>query len=92
MENKYAELENRFDCACKEVVEKLSETYKSDYKAQGPEKLTAFLDLIQRKFDDAETLFIKENKLAADADALHAIKAIAKTYARKCIDDYGRVS
>lgn len=92
MENKYADLENRFDCACKDAVTKLSEAYKSDYQAGGPGKLSAFLELIQQEFDAVESKFIGENNIMGDQGALHAVRTIAKAYAKKCVEDYGKVS
>jgi len=92
MENKYAELENSFDCACKDVVKKLSEVYKSDYQMGGPGKLNTFLDLIQQEFDAVETKFVGENNLSSDSEALHAVRSIAKAYAKRCVEDYGKVA
>ncbi len=92
MEIDYDDLGNRFDCACKDVVEKLSVSYAADYKGKGPDQLSAFLELIQREYDAAEALFIRENKLTSDPRALQDIKAIAKSYARKCVEDYARVA
>lgn len=88
----YSELENNFDCACQDAVNSLSSQYKSDYQPGGPGKLSAFLDLIQRRFDEVELAFIRNNALAEDAEALKRIRAIAKMYAKRCVDDYGRIS
>ncbi|MEL1242625.1 hypothetical protein AAEO56_00010 [Flavobacterium sp. DGU11] len=92
MEIDYTDIENRFDCACKDVVTNLSSMYKSDYQSHGPEKLLTFFELIQKEFDAVEMLFIRENKVSSDPGALHAIRAIAKTYAKRCIDDYGKIA
>ncbi|MCW4470861.1 hypothetical protein OGH69_17975 [Flavobacterium sp. MFBS3-15] len=92
MELDYEDLGKRFDCACGDVIEKLSTVYATDYKGAGPEKLSAFLELIQKEFDAAETTFIRDNKIGSDARALQDIKAIAKSYARKCLSDYSKVA
>ena len=88
----YEDIEKRFDCACKNAVNELSNQYKSVYLEGGPGKLTAFLELIQLQFDQVEATFVRENELHANPEALKRIKAIAKGYARNCLDEYGRIS
>lgn len=92
METDYDNLGDRFDCACKDAVEKLSDMYKSDYKSGGPEKLSAFFELIQKEFDSVESKFIRDNKIETNPQALQQIRSIAKVYAKRCIEDYGKVS
>jgi hypothetical protein len=92
METDYDDLGSRFDCACKDAVNRLSIRYKSDYRSGGPEKLSAFFELIQKEFDAVESAFIRENKIETDARALQAIRSIARSYAKSCIDDYGKFS
>ncbi len=87
----YEELETEFDCACQDVVKELSVQYQSEYQSGGPGKLTAFLELIQQEFDKVETGFIRKFSLSEDLEALRRIRAIAKAFARKCVEDYGRV-
>jgi hypothetical protein len=88
----YEELESRFDCACKEAVTDLSTQYKTNYQSGGPGKLGVFLELIQTQFDSVETKFVNENELHLDPEALRRIRAIAKNYAKRCVDDYGKIS
>ncbi|AWH85811.1 hypothetical protein HYN59_12135 [Flavobacterium album] len=92
MEIDYKDLEDRFDCACKDVVTNLSQIYKSDYESQGPEKLLTFFELIQNEFDNVKLSFIRENRISSDQKALQSIFNIAKTYAKRCLDDYGKIS
>jgi hypothetical protein len=91
MKLNYDDLEKRFNCACEDAAKELSVKYNSDYKSQGPEKLLSFLDLIQRQFDEVEMNFIKQNSLLGDDEALRRIKAIAKSFAKRCVNDYGKV-
>ena len=88
----YEELESRFDCACNDAVSDLSQQYKTDYENGGPGKLSAFLELIQMRFDQVESIFIRDNELHVDVEGLRRIKAIAKHYAKKCLDDYSKIS
>jgi len=88
----YEDLEGRFDCACKDAVSELSLQYKSNYEPGGPGKLSAFLELVQMHFDQVESIFVRDNELSVDIEALRRIKAIAKTYAKNCVDFYGKVS
>jgi hypothetical protein len=92
MELDYENLGKRFDCACQDVISKLSSVYKDDYRGAGAEKLSAFLDLIQQEFDAAESNFIRDNEIGSDARALQDVKSIAKLYAKKCLTDYSKVS
>lgn len=87
----YEDLEHRFNCACHDVVQELSVQYKSDYQSGGPGRLTAFLDLIKKQFDEIEISFIRHNGVAEDHEALRRIKAIAKLFAKRCVDDYGKI-
>jgi hypothetical protein len=87
----YEDLETQFDCACQDVVKELSVQYKSEYQSGGPGKLTAFLDLIQQEFDKVETGFIRKFSLGDDAEALRRIRGIAKAFAKRCVEDYGKI-
>ena len=88
----YQDLEKQFDCACQDAVKDLSVQYKSDYQEGGPGKLTAFLELIQQQFDTVEAGFIHEHNLAGDPEALRRIKSIAKAFAKRCVEDYGKIN
>ena len=87
----YEDLEHRFNCACQDVVQQLSEQYKSDYQSGGPGRLTAFLDLIKKQFDEIEGTFIRHHGLNEDSEALRRIRGIAKMFAKRCVDDYGKI-
>jgi hypothetical protein len=86
----YKKLEEDFDCSCQDVIKSLTEQYKSTYRGGGPEKLMTFFDLIQKEFEAAKAKFILENSINGDGDALKSVNAIAKSYAKKCIDDYSK--
>lgn len=88
----YSEIEKKFDCACQDVIEDLSKQYKSEYEAGGPGKIEVFFDLIKTQFERVETFFIEKNKIDNDREALKRIRAIAKSYAKKCIASYGNLS
>lgn len=88
----YEELESRFHCACKVALKDLDAQYTSGYHGGGPGKLSVFLELIQMQFDQVESLFVKENKLHADIEALRRIRIMAKDYAKECLDKYGKMS
>ena len=88
----YEDLESRFDCACKDAISDLSLQYKSNYEAGGPGKLAAFLELVQMHFDQVESIFVRDNELAVDIEAIKRIKSIAKKYAKDCLDTYSKVS
>ncbi|MFL9843638.1 hypothetical protein [Flavobacterium rhizosphaerae] len=87
----YTKIENDFDCACQDVIKNLSEKYRADYKAAGPGKLETFFKLIQEEFKHIEAFFIQDNKLESDQEAIRRVKTIAKSYAKKCLFDYGKV-
>ena len=87
----YSELENNFDCACQNAIKGLSEQFKVHYLGAGPAKLEIFFGLIKTEFERTESMFITEYKII-DKEALQRIKAIAKNYARKCLDDYGKIN
>lgn len=88
----YEDLETRFDCACQNAITDLSTQYQTNYQAGGPGKLGLFLELIQMQFDQVESIFVRENDLHVDAEGLRRIRAIAKNYAKKCVEEYGRIS
>jgi hypothetical protein len=88
----YEDLESRFDCACKVAVTDLSTQYQTNYLAGGPGKLGVFLELIQMQFDQVESVFVRENKLHADVEAIRRIRVIAKNYAKRCLEEYGKLS
>jgi len=88
----YEDLESRFDCACKDAVSDLSAQYKNTYESGGPGKLDAFLALVQMHFDQVESIFVRDNEIAVDVEAIRRIKAIAKKYAKDCLDVYGKMS
>lgn len=88
----YEDLEKRFDCACDDAVSDLTLQYKNTYEAGGPGKLAAFLELIQMQFDQVESVFIRDNELHVDVEAVRRIKAIAKNYAKKCLDTYSKIT
>jgi len=88
----YEHLESRFDCACKVAVTDLSNQYKTTYQSGGPGKLGVFLDLVQLQFDQVESVFIRDNELHNDPEALRRVRAIAKNYAKQCVDKYGKIS
>ena len=88
----YEDLESRFDCACKVAVTDLSTQYQTNYQAGGPGKLGIFLELIQMQFDQVESVFVRDNELHSDAEAVKRIRAIARNYAKKCVEEYGRIS
>ena len=87
----YSALENDFDCACQNVINELSEQYKVHYLGAGPAKLEVFFDLIKNEFEKTESTFITQYNVT-DKEALQRIKAIAKNYARKCVEDYGKIN
>jgi len=86
----YSELENNFDCACQNALKGLSDQYKTHYIGAGPAKLETFFDLIKGEFEKTESAFILQNEIT-EKEALQRIRAIAKNYAKKCMDDYGRI-
>lgn len=87
----YSILETNFHCACEDVIKDLTNRYKLSYQAGGPGMLDSFFELIKTEFDKATLLFIADNKLGEDAEALKRIQAIAKKHAKKCLDFYGKV-
>ncbi len=92
MENiDYTDLENRFDCACQDVISSLSLQYKESYQGSGPGKLETFFELIKSEFDNVVNLFTHSNGINDDKEAVRRIQSIAKDYARRCVDDYGKI-
>ena len=87
----FAILEKDFDCACGDVIVKLTAQYKINYQSGGPGKLEAFLELIKAEFDKAATEFIELNELNGNTEALHLINGMAKKKAKSCIDVYGKI-
>lgn len=87
----YSELENKFGCACQDVLDSLSLQYKENYQGAGPGKLETFFELIKSEFDQIVDYFTHNNGIAKDKEAMRRIQAIAKDYARKCVEDYGKI-
>lgn len=87
----YNELENKFDCACQDVIVSLSSQYKEHYQGAGPGKLEVFLELIKTEFDRILTLFTDENNIKEEKEILQRIQGIARNYAKKCAEDYGKI-
>lgn len=84
-------LEKDFDCACSDVIVKLSAQYKVNYQSGGPGKLEVFLELIKSEFDIAAIKFIELHKLEGNLEAKHLIHNMAKKHAKKCLDVYGKI-
>lgn len=87
----FSVLEKDFDCACSDVIVKLTAQYKINYQSGGPGKLEAFLELIKSEFDKAAANFIELNELNGNNEALHLIHGMAKKQAKKCLDVYGKL-
>ncbi|MFP9099111.1 hypothetical protein ACLI09_08660 [Flavobacterium sp. RHBU_24] len=86
----YSVIESDFECSCGDVIKDLAQIYKSDYHSGGPGRLEAFLDLIKHAFEKAEAAFINTNNLVQDPEALRRIRQIAKTHAKKCVEEYAK--
>lgn len=88
----YSILESDFDCACSDVTKNLIKQYKATYQSGGAGMLEAFLELIKSEFEKAELTFIEKHNISGDPEALRRIKVIARKQAKKCLDDYGKVT
>ena len=73
------------------MIKSLSDQYKSAYEPGGPGRLEAFFTLIKSEFEKVESTFIEKTNISADKEAIKRIRAIAKAYAKKCVDDYGKI-
>ena len=87
----YDDLESKFDCACRDVIESLSAQYKAHYHGAGPGKLETFLELIKAEFDNIVAWFTNEHKIGEDKEIQQRIQGIARNYAKKCSEEYGKI-
>lgn len=87
----YNKIEEDFDCACQDVIKRLSTQYVSTYQSGGPGMLEAFFELIRSEFQKAEEYFIGSNNLSDNQEALKRVRAIAKNQAKKCLEHYSKV-
>ncbi len=88
----YEDLESRFDCACNDAIADLKTQYQTNYQGGGPGKLSMFLELIQMQFDQVESGFLRDNELHNDVEAVKRIRTMAKNYAKRCVEEYGKIS
>lgn len=86
----YSELENRFHCACQDVIGELASQYKTNYHGTG--KLEAFFALIQSEFERIVEAFTHNNELSQDKEAQRRIQSIAKEHAKQCIGYYTKLN
>jgi len=89
----YKELEGKLEEACKLIHEDFIERFKSDrsYVSPGGAKLEAFITDLQKEFENTTITFLEDKGLDQDTKAKSKALAIAKSCAKKCLDDFTKI-
>lgn len=88
----YDELEIKLETACQEIHDSFTHRFKSGmYLSIGGAILESFISELQGEFENAAITFLKENNLEKDAHAKKRALTITKLYAKRCIDDFGKI-
>lgn len=89
----YEELEKELETACEEVHKDFVSKFNNDvYISVGGAKLEAFINELQKQFENTALDFINKHGLQKNLRAKKRALAITKLYAKKCIDDFSKVN
>lgn len=88
----YREFEMALEEACEGVKKDFLERFKQGvYISAGGSNLEAFINELQKAFENVSDNFIKTHGLEKNASAKRRILNIAKHHAKKCIEEYSRI-
>lgn len=90
----YEKLEKDLVEACEAVHKDFLQRFSSneDYVSIGGAKLEAFINGLQSEFENAAISFLEKHNIEKDAEAKKRALAITKMYAKKCIEDFSKVT
>lgn len=90
----YKKLEVKLTEACDEVHKDFLEKFNNDagYLSAGGARLETFFTDLQKEFEGAAATFIRNNNLEKDTEGKKRVLTITKLYAKRCVEDYNKVS
>jgi hypothetical protein len=92
MDFNYTQLEQQLERACADLHKDFDKKFKGEiYHSAGGSKLEAFINDLQKEFENTAVTFLKNNSLEKDAEAKKRVFAITKLYARKCVEDFSKI-
>jgi len=92
MDFDYKELEHQLEQACIGVHRDFNKKFKTDiYLSAGGSKLEAFINDLQKEFENTAVHFLTTNSLEKDTEAKKKVFSITKLYAKKCIEDFSKI-
>jgi uncharacterized protein YbcI len=88
----YKELEDQLEEACSQLHKDFYRKYHNDiYLSAGGSKLEAFINDLQKEFENIAVTFVANHKLEKDSEAKKRIFSITKLYAKRCIEDFSKI-
>lgn len=88
----YEKLEKELEITCDEVRKDFMAKFASGtYISVRGSKLEAFINELQKEFENAALDFLSRRSLEKNARARKRALAITKLYAKKCVDDFSRI-
>ncbi|MES2484877.1 MAG: hypothetical protein V4581_02865 [Bacteroidota bacterium] len=92
MDFNYKELERDLERACVDVHRDFNKKFDTEmYMSAGGSKLEAFINDLQKGFENTAFTFLKNNNLERDTEAKKRVFTITKLYAKKCIEDFSKI-
>ncbi|WP_297334190.1 hypothetical protein [Flavobacterium sp.] len=89
----YEKLEKELGEACEEVNHRFLQRFNNDgYISVGGAKLDAFINELQKEFEETAETFIYKRGLQDNPEAKKRVLTITKLYAKNCIEQFGKVT
>jgi hypothetical protein len=89
----YEKLEKELEEACEEVNQKFVQRFSNEaYLSVGGAKLDAFIDELQKEFEQTAEAFIYKRDLQNNPEAKKRVLTITKLYAKNCIDQFSKIT
>lgn len=88
----YEKLEDELGVSCEEVHRNFQKKFSNEaYISAGGSKLEAFIDELQKEFEQTAASFIAKHNLSRNSEAKKRVLNITKLYAKRCIDDFSKM-
>ena len=92
MEFNYKQLEGQLEKVCSDVQKDFHKKFSSEiYISAGGSKLEAFINDLQKEFEDTAVAFLSKHRLEKDTEAKRRVFNITKLYAKRCIEDFSKI-
>lgn len=89
----YEKLEKELEEACELVNQKFVQRFNDGaYISVRGAKLDAFIDELQKEFEQAAETFIYERNLQDNPEAKKRVLTITKLYAKNCIEQFSKIT